>query len=104
MPLTTPAMPIVSSGRPHRLPLSTKAGGNRAVDVGEFVRSRGAVGPAGAHEDPEIGRDLLLDIDAHSAAALIVADGGDIGGPPVISGQARWRPRKSPCDRGSGIR
>src|SRR5271167_4160400 len=64
--------------------------GNRAVDIGEVERLDVTVGPAGADEGAEIGCDLLLDIHAHAAAALILADGGDIGG------AARCR---SQCDR-----
>ena len=56
-----------------------KAGRDGAVDIGEFVGLDVAVRPAGADESAEIGRDLLLEIDADAAAALILADRGDIG-------------------------
>jgi len=36
----------------------------RAVDIGEFKGLVTAVGPAGAGEDAEVGRDLLLEVGA----------------------------------------
>ena len=75
---------------PHCLPESEKSGRNGAIDVGEFVWLDVTVGPAGADESAEIGRDFLLDIHAHAAAALILADGGDIG---------RAAGDRSQCDR-----
>src|SRR5271167_1697724 len=64
--------------------------GNRAVDIGELERLDVTIGPTGADEGAEIGRDLLLDIHAHAAAALILADSGDI----------RWAAcYRSQCDR-----
>ena len=61
------------------LAVERKAAGDGAVDIGEFVRLDVTVGPAGADESAEIGRDFLLDIHADAAAALILADGGDVG-------------------------
>ena len=72
------------------LAVERNAAGNGAVDIGEFVRLDVAVGPAGADESAEIGRDFLLDIHADAAAALILADGGDIG---------RAAGDRSQCDR-----
>ena len=79
MPLTTPAMPTVSSGRSHRLPLSDRpAAAVRSISR-EFVGLDVAVRPAGANEGAQIGRYLLFEIHADPAAALILAHGGDIG-------------------------
>ena len=62
-----------------RLAVEGKAAGNGAVDIGEFVWLHITVGPPGTDESAKIGCDFLLDIHAHAAAALILADGGDIG-------------------------
>ena len=62
--------------------------GNCAVNVGVFVRLDVAVRPAGPHKHTQIGCDLLLEIHRHAAAALILADGGDVGGAPVIAANA----------------
>src|SRR5579883_830474 len=50
-----------------------------AVDVGEVERLLVAVGPAGAGEEADILVDLLLEIHADAAAALIFAHRGDVG-------------------------
>ena len=100
MPLTTPAMPTVSSGRRHGLPLSeTPAATVRSMSV-YSIGLDVAVGPAGAHEQAEIGRDLLLEVRADAAAAAILADRGDIG---RAAGDLSQRDRvldSCPCGRG----
>src|ERR1700740_756790 len=57
-----------------------KPRGDGAIDVGEVERLLLAVGPAGAGEEADIVVDLLLEVHADAAAALIGAHGGDIGG------------------------
>ena len=66
-------MPIVSSGPPPILTGNRNAAGNGAVDVGEIPWLDVAVGPAGAGEHADGFIDLLLQIEAHTGAALIDA-------------------------------
>src|ERR1700756_92302 len=51
-----------------------------AVDIGEVERLLVAVGPAGTGEEADIVVDLLLEVHADAAPALIVAHSGDVGG------------------------
>src|SRR6516225_5783630 len=50
------------------------------IDVGEVERLLVPIGVTGPREETDIGRDLLLQIHADAAAALILAHGGDVGG------------------------
>src|SRR5581483_12451772 len=63
---------------PPQLAGDRKPRRHRAVDVGELVRLLVAVGPAGAGKEAEIVVDLLLQIHADAAAALVTAHGGDV--------------------------
>ena len=58
-----------------------KSGRHSAVDIGEFVWLNVTVGPPGADKGAEFGRNLLFEIHAHAAAALILGllDGSDVG-------------------------
>src|SRR6202012_3975173 len=56
-----------------------KARCDGAVDVGELVGLLAAVRPAGTGEEADILDDLLFQIHADAAAALVLPDGADIG-------------------------
>src|SRR5262249_11090765 len=56
------------------------AAGDRPVDVGKVPRLDVAIGPAGAGEDPDRVRDLLLQVHANTRAAGISSHRGDVGG------------------------
>ena len=84
----------------HCLPLSGEAAGNGAVDIGEFEWLYVAVRPTSADESAEVGGDFLLDIHAHAAAALILADGGDIGRAAGDRSQSDRVRKAFPCGPG----
>ena len=70
----------MSSGPSPLRAFERQAGRHRAIDVRELVRFDVTVRHAGTDEGAQIGRDLLFEIQAHAAAAAILAHGGDIGG------------------------
>src|SRR5499427_10241726 len=83
MLLTIPAIPTVSSGRRgRRLRPGPRlaAARDRPVDVGKVPRLDVGVGPAGAGEDSDRVRDLLLQVHADSGAAGIASHRNDVGG------------------------
>ena len=57
-----------------------ETGGDSAVDVGEFIGLDIAIGEAGTGEKADIGQELLLEVHADAAAALVLPHGRDIGG------------------------
>src|SRR6516164_122665 len=57
-----------------------QTGRDGVVDVGELIRLLVPIGPSGAGEEADILHELLLQIDADAAAALVPANRGDVGG------------------------
>src|SRR5215831_13299073 len=62
------------------LAVDRDAARDRPVDVGKVPRLDVGVGPAGAGEDPDRVRDLLLQVHADSGAAGIASHRHDVGG------------------------
>src|ERR1700675_999893 len=56
-----------------------QAGGNAAVDVGEFIGFFTAIRNSGADKQTDIGHKLLLEVHADTGPALILPHGGDVG-------------------------
>ena len=57
------------------------------VNIGELIRLLVAISPAGTSEEADIFRELLLEIHADAAAALIVPYRRDVGGPSGYGGK-----------------
>jgi len=79
--------PVHDAGKAQRIIVASpqfagnrKAGGDCAVDVRKLIGLLGAVGPASAGKEADIFHELLFEIHADAAAALIHADGSDIRG------------------------
>ena len=64
-----------------------QAGCDSAVDVGEFIGFFVAIRETGAGKETDIGNELLLQVHADAAAALVLPHGGDIGGASRQRGQ-----------------
>src|ERR1700679_2958794 len=62
--------------------LQRQARGERAIDVGEFIRFNVARGLAGTNKGPQLRSDLLLDAQAGAGSAAIAANRGNVHGSP----------------------
>src|SRR5580700_953301 len=66
-------------GPPPLLAGERQPGRDGAVDVGELIRLDIAIRPAGARKDTEPVGDLLFEIGADPAAALVLTNRRDVG-------------------------